>query len=99
MALRRFSTKAELNAAVGAWHDRMRQLVGDSTDGRVSMQATFASNCMATADLYKCVQAMGVQIVAAPGKGQQVLAPPPYAFPNGDTAQPGLEITWRLSPA
>ena len=42
---------------------------------------------------------MGVQIVAAPPKGQQVLAPPPYAFSNGNTAQPGPEITWRLSPA
>ncbi|CAK0904656.1 unnamed protein product, partial [Prorocentrum cordatum] len=98
MALRRFQHRSELNAAAGAWHNRARELVGDSTDGRVSTAAVFSAKCHSQADLYKLVQAMGVEVTVAPEKGKPALAPAPLAIPRGCTNQPGVEITWKVSP-
>ena len=106
LAYARLRSPAQLQQALAGWIMRLHEVAGvEKGDGRVQMQATFASCISSEVDLHNTAAAMGInvmQAVARPRRGGAssafVGAEPPFALILGCPSQPGLDVTFATQP-
>ena len=96
LELAKIQNVAELDEAMRAWREKQRQLGGD---GRTKIKLTFTTKIGSKQDLHATIKALGIEILQKKGPGAKVVgASPPYAVVTGDDTQPGLDVTYDVSP-
>lgn len=87
--------EAQLDAALHNYQNLVKGM-----DGRSNLSLVFSPGLKAAHELHQKVQEMGVKLVKTSVAGDVPGGTlPPFASVLGDHIQPGLCVTWRLSPS
>ena len=92
------SSVETFDSALAGWTNMFRSAGGDL---RTNTVVSFSAGRISCGnDLQSIIKAMGIQVHTASMSGLPSAAvAPPFAHANGDTAQPGFQVTWSLTPA